>query len=274
MTSLLDLSDERSVSRTTGAPTARHGRHCCARAKRRRTPSPPTSAICVEVAADHELGAGARQADVEHLPGPLGPLEPVDGQHDRRALQALEPEDVTVEDVLLGEEARPSTAATPARRRPPAAPGAGAGWSAGRAVRRPSRRAPLRRRRPRARPRPRPGGTARTSPAARRTRGRSPAPPTGCRRPGRCACVLRMFSVQDVRRDRDRRLGLPAEDPLRLGRGRRTPRRGRRRAGRPAARATTARRSPAPRRRRPRRTDRRGRGEAASSPSARGRSVS
>jgi len=58
----------------------------------------------VEVSADHQLRPSPGQPDIEVLAGTFGVADAVDGQHYGGALEALEAEDMAVEDVFLGQE--------------------------------------------------------------------------------------------------------------------------------------------------------------------------
>lgn len=78
----------------------------------------------VDVAADHKQVAGPGETDVQHFLRPRLVTEPVDRQHDCRALQSFEAEDVSVE----GHTRPPRmSASTPPVPRSAARPGRGVG---------------------------------------------------------------------------------------------------------------------------------------------------
>src|SRR4051812_10279874 len=61
----------------------------------------------IHVTADHQEVAGARQSDVEHLPGTGLLAEAVDGQDDGGPLEALEAEHASVEQIVVLPVRRP-----------------------------------------------------------------------------------------------------------------------------------------------------------------------
>jgi len=62
----------------------------------------------LEITHHDQLGARSGQPDVQHLLGPSRVAGAVDGQDDGLSFEPFEPEDVPVEDVVLGEEVVPA----------------------------------------------------------------------------------------------------------------------------------------------------------------------